>query len=232
VPKRIFLILFFSAFFFGCRLSPISSEVGFWHQKAQENIPHLRQIVREGDIVFRLSQTQLAGGLIDFSKEIAKATHSRFSHAVLVYRVEEDGIILADITPNGVARRYMIDWYIEGCKVLAVKRLKPEYEHLVPVVLEEARRVIEQDLLYDDKFIPDDNRFYCSEFVDHCFRKAGYPLAPRIKIKDWPSYNLLAFSVCLIGGIDANNETAIVGNDEIGLFSSPMLFLVHENEID
>jgi len=207
----------------GCNLTPIDSDIEEWHQKTHRDIPILRQIIREGDIVFRLSNTQLAGGLIDFSQEIAKATDSDFSHAVLVYEKTPTGIILADITKNGVERRYLIDWYIQRTYNLVIKRLKPQYRYLIPEVLSKAKEAINDDMPYDDKFITEDDRFYCTELVDHCFRSIGHPLAPRIKIKDWPNYNLLILTCCFFGNINVNNEVVIAGNDEIGLFSSDML---------
>ena len=73
------------------------------------------------------------------------------------------------------------------------------------------------------KFIPDDDRFYCTEMVDHCFRTTGHPLAERIRIKDFPNNGLVMYIGCAVGRIDMNNQAVVVGNERIGLFSSPML---------
>ncbi len=207
----------------GCQLSPVPQKIGYWHQQASREVPAIESVLRPGDIVFRLSNTQLAGGLVDFSKTIAKTTESYLSHAALVYHVGPDGAMILDMTPHGVQRRYLIDWYAEGTKNFCVKRLKPEYQFLVPQVLAEMDKLIAKDVMYDDKFIPDDDRFYCTELVDHCFRVLGYPLAPRIRIKDFPKYNLVMHTGILIGGIDNRNLAVIAGNERIGLFSSPML---------
>ena len=211
-----------------CNLTPVDNSLHERHEQTKSEVAHIRSFIQEGDIVFRLSHTQLAGGLIDFSQEVAKATESKFSHAVLVYEVRDDGVILADVTADGVARRFLIDWHLEGCDNLAIKRLKPEYEFLIPMVLAEAKKLIDKDCLYDDKFIPGDNLIYCTEFVDECFRNIGYPLADRIVINSWPKYNLLIMFGCAAGGIDTNNESVISGNDKIGLFSSPMLYTIYE----
>lgn len=207
----------------GCQMTPIPVSVEKFNEQAKQDVPVLEPVLKEGDIIFRLSRTPLAGGLVDFSKVVAEATESDLSHAALVYRVAPDGIILVDVSPVGISRRYLVDWYQDGTWNTVVRRLRPEYQYLVPLVLGEVDRLIAEDVLYDQKFIPDDDRFYCTEFIDHCFRVAGRPLAPRIRIKDFPNNGLVMYIGCAIGGIDMNNEVVVAGNQRIGLFSSSML---------
>ena len=209
-----------------CNFSPVSQEMASWHQRAQIEAHQIREIAQPGDIIFRLSTVSLLGGLLDFSKEVSIATRSDFSHAVLVLEANPDGVLLVDVVESGISRRFLIDWYMDPSKNVVVKRLKPEYQYLVPKLLKEVRELIEQDCLYDDKFIRGDNKFYCTELVDHCFRKIGHPLAERVKIKDFPESKIFLRIGCLLGGIKMNKGLAIAGNDEIGLFSSPMLEMV------
>lgn len=204
-------------------MSPVPARIVEFHEQARREVPLLERVLQPGDIIFRLSNTQLAGGLVDFSQTVAKCTESSFSHAVLVYQVGPEGALLADVTPAGIQRRYLMNWYVDGTKNLVVRRLKPEYQFLVPQVLAELDKLIDQDVMYDDKFDPGNDRYYCTELVDHCFRATGHPLAPLIRIRDFPRYDLLMSAGCLVGGIDSRNRAAIAGNDEIGLFSSPML---------
>lgn len=212
----------------GCQMSPIPRSIQQLHAQARQDVPVLEPVLKQGDILFRLSRTQLAGGLVDFSKEVADATESRFSHATLVYRVAPDGVVVVDMTPEGIARRYLVDWIVDGSNDVVVRRLKPEHAHLIPRVLAELDRLIAQDVLYDPKFIPDDDRYYCTELVDHCFRTAGRPLAERIRIKDLPRFSFIVQLCCLLGGIDTENEVAVVGNERFGLFSSGMMETVLE----
>lgn len=222
---KFFLLLLF-LFPLGCSVTPVPENIEQLHREAKEIVPLIEQNLQPGDIIFRLGSTQLLGGLIDFSKEVAKATQSDFSHAAIVYQVLADGAILVDVTNTGVARRYIIDWYLDGTSHVVVKRLKPEYLSYIPLVLAELTKQIKIDGLYDEKFISYDNKYYCTELTDQCFRVAGIPLAPRIRIKDFPKYNLLIASGCVIGGIDANAEVAVVGNNQIGLFSSNKLYTI------
>jgi hypothetical protein len=207
----------------GCQMSPVPARIVQLHEQARREVPPLEGVLQPGDIIFRLSHTQLAGGLVDFSQAVAKCTESDFSHAVLVYQSGPDGAMLADVTPTGIQRRYLINWYVDGTKNLVVRRLKPEYRYLIPQVLAELDKLVTQDVMYDDKFDPRNDRYYCTELVDHCFRATGHPLAPLIRIRDFPAYDLLMRAGCLVGGINTRNRAAVAGNDQIGLFSSPML---------
>ncbi|MEP0843365.1 MAG: hypothetical protein HRF43_11735 [Phycisphaerae bacterium] len=204
-------------------MTPVPRSIGQWHDEAVRIVPGLESVLKPGDVIFRLSNTELAGGLVDFSKTIAECTESQMSHASLVRHVGPDGVIVADVTPAGVARRYLVDWWLDGTRNLVVCRLKPEYAYLIPEVLAELDRLIAADVMYDDKFSPDNDRYYCTELVDHCFRATGHPLAPLIRIRDFPRNNLVFMIGCLVGGISTNNPVAIAGNERIGLFSSPML---------
>lgn len=207
----------------GCQMTPIPTAIEKWHDQAKRDVPLLTPVLKEGDVLFRFSNTPLAGGLIDFSKTVAEATDSDLSHAALVYRVAPDGIVLVDVTPVGISRRYLSDWYHDGTHNVVVRRLKPKYRYLIPEVLAEADKLIAQDVLYDVKFVADDNRFYCTEMVDHCFRATGHPLADRIRIKDFPRNGIVMYLGCAIGGINMDNHVVVAGNERIGLFSSPML---------
>jgi hypothetical protein len=217
------LLLVFSLLAGGCQMTPIPKSIEKWHERAGREVPVLEPVLKEGDIIFRLSQTMLAGGLVDFSRTIADATESDLSHASLVYHVGPDGIVLLDVSPVGISRRYLKDWYHDGTSNVVVRRLRPEYQYLIPQVLAEADRLLARDVLYDDKFVPDDDRFYCTEMVDQCFRATGHPLADRIRIKDFPRNGAVMYIGCAIGGIDMNNPAVVAGNERIGLFSSPML---------
>jgi len=207
----------------GCHMTPVPRRTAQFHEQARREVPVLEQIVQPGDIVFRLSNTELAGGLVDFSQAVAKCTESYLSHAAIIYHVGPDGAMIVDMTPQGIQRRYVIDWYVDGTKNLVVRRLKPEYRFLIPRVLDEMDKLLARDVMYDDKFDPDNDRYYCTELVDRCFREVGYPLAPLIRIRDFPQYDLLMSTGCLVGGIDTRNLAAVAGNEHIGLFSSPML---------
>lgn len=62
-----------------------------------------------------------------------------------------------------------------GRPKVIVGRLKQPYRSLVPVAIRRARKLL--GVPYDQFFLPDNDRFYCSELVWECFRDwAGRPL--------------------------------------------------------
>jgi hypothetical protein len=224
IAMKKIIIIIISLLLSGCSLTPVPKNIEQLHRKAKEKVNLIQPLLKQGDIVFRLSSTQLLGGLVDFSKTIAEATESDFSHAVMVSNVFDDGAIVADITNTGIARRYLIDWYMDGPTTnVVVKRLKLEYQSFLPAIIKNLKQKIDEDVLYDTKFNSTDNKYYCTELVDECFTKANCQLADRIKIKDFPKYNLVFVIGCFIGGIDVNSEVVVVGNNKIGLFSSKKL---------
>ena len=217
------LIGFLALWSSGCVLSPIPRDIRERHSQAARSAAALRPIVQQGDIIFRLSSTSVAGNLIDFSRGVANLSESDFSHAVLVLRADETGVLLVDVTAHGVERRYLIDWLMDHSSNIVVKRLRPAYRHLIPKVLRELEIVIKEDNLYDDTFTPDNDVYYCTELVDHIFRKVDQPLAERISVKELPRYSLFVAVCCMVGGISPDREVVVAGNEKIGLFSSPML---------
>jgi len=208
----------------GCQVDPIPSDITQLHDQARHDYLVVQPLVQPGDIVFRLGDTKLLGGVMNFSEIIADLTESDFSHACIV--LDGNDFLIVDVTPFGIERRYFKDWHITGSKNIVVKRLKPEYMHMVPKVLASVNELIEEDVLYDRDFHYNDDKYYCTELVDYVFRKNGYPLADTIKIKDFPRFNWVYGLMCRLGGIDPNEEAVVAGNDEIGLFSSKMLYTV------
>lgn len=208
----------------GCQVDPIPGDITQLHELARHDYLVAQPLIQPGDIVFRLGNTKLLGGVLDFSKIIAEMTESDFSHACIV--LESEDFLIVDVTPFGIERRFFKDWHITGTRNIVVKRLKPEFMHLIPQVLATVHDLIDQDVLYDRDFRHNDNKYYCTELVDHVFRVNGYPLADTLKIKDFPKLNWVYGLMCKLGGIDTNEEAVVAGNKRIGLFSSDMLYTV------
>lgn len=193
------------------------------YRETQRVVPILEEVLQEGDIIFRLSDARVLNNKISFSRLIADLCKSDFSHAALVYKITDEGVIIADVSILGIERKFLRDWYIDETTNVVVKRPKPQYQKYKPKVLEELHRLVEKDVLYDEHFTIDDDKYYCTEVVDHCFRVAGLPLADAIKIKNLPAFNLVHSLASVIAQVDVNTEVIVAGNDNIGLFSSPFL---------
>lgn len=210
----------------GCSMSPIPYNVSSMYKSTHEKL-FVQSKLCPGDIVFRQGEALVAGGLINFSALVAQVSDSDFSHAAIVCDVINGEAVIADVSYNGMQRFFFVDWLMDGNKNIVVKRLKPEYTSYIPIVLGKVKDLIKQDPLYAESFKDlDDNKFYCIEVVDYCFRESGLSLADRIRIRDLPNFSdvyLIAGLAELLTNIDLDSKVVIAGNDEIGLFSSPYL---------
>jgi hypothetical protein len=212
----------------GCRFSPIPRDIQQYHENAAELYDQVNPVLQEGDIIFRVGHLRLLGGLVNYSKTLAWWCESPFAHAGIVYQKVDDTFVIVDTGPYGIKRVFLIDWLITGPENVVVKRLKPEHQDRIPDLLAAAKELIDRDVLHDDKYITDDDRFYCTEIVDHCFREIDMPLADKVEIRQLPNlkpwHRVWFFElVGLAAGIDLDRPVAIVGNEDIGLYSSGYL---------
>jgi len=212
----------------GCRFSPIPREIQSYHSAAHTVCSKLNPLIREGDLIFRKGHFRVLNDTINFSNLSARWCDSQFSHVGLVYERCGDSFVIVDSGSHGIERKFLIDWLIEGPENVVVKRLRHDLEQHIPRVLAVASELVELDSLHDDRYLDRDDRFYCTEVIDHSFRKAGIPLAAKIPICELPGLRrrhtrcgiwLLAH----ITGLDENQPVAVAGNDLYGLYSSDLL---------
>lgn len=99
-----------------------------------------KNILRDGDIVFRLGDAKALGGRFPLSQFIATATGSQFSHTGIV-AVESGSPVVYDCSSAGVQRQPFEVWMLDCVGAVGVKRLKPEYRKHIPGVLSYCREV-------------------------------------------------------------------------------------------
>ena len=110
-----------------------------------------RDVLREGDIVFRLGDARALRGVFALSWFIARATGSPFSHTGIV--AIEDGLpVVYDSSEEGIRRIPFGAWMLECVGPMGVKRLKPEHRQHVPGVIGYCREVFEQEVPFDFEF--------------------------------------------------------------------------------
>jgi len=214
----------------GCQVSPVPRGIEELHTEAGHVAGAMEPFLEEGDIIFRLSRIEVVNGLADFGRLVSYWTDSPFSHVGMVYRKTPDLTVMVDTSTYGIERKSLVDWCIQGPRHVVVKRLKPEYRHLLPAVMAQMEALVRKDVLYNETFGKTvEDRYYCTEIVDLCFRNAGHPLAPRVKIGDLPNIKHSQLFYGALGatrGISLNTEVAVCGNETYGMFSSPMLYEV------
>jgi hypothetical protein len=190
-----------------------------------------REVLREGDIVFRLGDARALRGIFPLSRFIAKATGSPFSHTGIV-AIEDGSPVVYDCSSPAVQRQPFEVWMLDCIGALGVKRLKAEHHRHIPGVIAYCRAKFEQEVPFDYGFYPDDSAFYCVELTENAFRSQGITLSESVKIGDWEhltSYPLTAFAIPYGSGlvlerpITLEQPVYLPGNERHGVWSSPLL---------
>jgi hypothetical protein len=190
-----------------------------------------RDVLWEGDIVFRLGDARALHGTFPLSRFIAQATGSPFSHTGIV-AIEDGSPVVYDCSSDGVQRQPFEVWMLDCIGALGVKRLKAEHRHAIPGVIAYCRSRFEQQVPFDDEFRPDDAALYCVELTEKAFRSQGLVLAQLVRIGDWEhldGYPLTALATpyvtrLMLGHpITLDQPVYLPGNERQGGWGSPLL---------
>jgi hypothetical protein len=193
--------------------------------------PWGRQVLQEGDIVFRLGDARIARGLFPLSRFIAKAAGSPFSHTGIV-AIEDGNPVIYDCSSGGVRCQPFEVWMLDCVGALGVKRLKPEHRRQIPGVIGYCRAKFEQHVPFDDGFRLDDAALYCMELTEKAFRSQGLALSQPVRIGDWEhltGYPLTTFAILYGSGwvldqpITLDQPVYLPGNELQGAWASPLL---------
>jgi hypothetical protein len=142
-----------------------------------------RQVLREGDILFRLGDARVGRGVFPMSRFLARASNSNFSHVGIV-TIEEEGPVVYDTTRTGVARQPFCVWILDNIGSVGVKRLRPEYRKAIPKVVAYCRKVFKDQVPFDYQLSPNDDALYCVEMTEKAFEAAGIQLSKPIRLGD------------------------------------------------
>ena len=190
-----------------------------------------RDVLRDGDIVFRLGDARALRGTFPLSRFIAQATESAFSHTGIV-AIEDGSPVVYDCSSAGVQRQPFEVWMLDCIGAAGVKRLKPEYRRRIPGVIGYCRAKFEQQVPFDSGFRPDDAALYCVELTEKAFRSQGLELSEPVRIGDWEhldSYPLTALATpyvtrLMLGQpITLEQPVYLPGNERQGVWASPLL---------
>jgi hypothetical protein len=197
-----------------------------------------REVLRDGDIVFRLGDAKALRGTFPLSRFIASATGSAFSHTGII-AVEDGFPVVYDCSSPAVQRQPFEVWMLDCVGAMGVKRLKAEHRGRIPAVLNYCRSKFEQQVPFDDEFRPDDAALYCVEFTEKAFRSQGLVLSQPIRIGDWDHlgrYPLTALATPYLTGkilehpITLEQPVFLPGNEHQGIWGSPLLETVYGPE--
>jgi hypothetical protein len=190
-----------------------------------------QNVLREGDIVFRLGDARAMRGTFPLSRFIARATGSPFSHTGIV-AIEDGSPVVYDCSSAGVQRQPFEVWMLDCIGALGVKRLKPEHRHRIPGVIGYCRSKFEEQVPFDYEFRLGDAAFYCVELTEMAFRSQGLMLSQPVRIGDWEhleDYPLTALATPYVTAlmlehpITLEQPVYVPGNERQGVWASALL---------
>jgi hypothetical protein len=188
-----------------------------------------KQVLRDGDILFRRGDAKLLRGHFPFSRFIANVSGSQFSHTGIA-AIENGEPVVYDTTKAGVRRQPFAVWILDNVGPFGVKRVRPEYQAYVPRALKFCRDVYEQQAPFDYDLSVDDKAFYCVEMSEKAYRNNGLPLAEPVRLGDME--NITRFPICVmaflkISNLQLDQPVFFPGNERHGIWSSAHLMTVY-----
>ncbi len=194
-----------------------------------------RATLHDGDIVFRRGDARIAFGWFPFSRFIANASGSAYSHVGTVV-IENGECYVYDTTKAGVRRQPFYVWVLDNVGDVGVKRLKPEYQSHVPEVVAYLHRTYDQQVPFDYALDLDDRALYCVEMAEKAFRSAGLKLSDPIRLRDMENASRFPLQMFLLQKFSAmslekplsfDQRVFFPGNTRHGIWSSPLLETVY-----
>ncbi len=193
-----------------------------------------REVLRDGDIVFRRGDARLLHGYFPMSRFLANCSNSPFSHTGVV-SIEEDGPVVYDTTRTGVARQPFSVWVLDNVGWIGVKRLRPEFRGAIPDVIAYCHKVYREQVPFDYELGLDDKALYCVEMTQKAFMAAGIELPKPIRVGDME--RAPEFPLCMYGlrffskynlehPLTFESEVYFPGNERHGIWSAKQLMTV------
>lgn len=194
-----------------------------------------KTVLREGDIVFRRGDAKILFGTFPFSRFIANASGSAYSHTGIV-AIEDDSVVVYDTTKAGVRRQPFPVWVLDNVGPIGVKRLKAAQRSRIPGVIAFCRDSFQKQIPFDYELALDDSALYCVEMTEKAFRSQGLTLSQPIKLGDME--HATKFPICMIvfqylttmtlkEPLTLETQVFFPGNERHGIWSSPLLETVY-----
>jgi hypothetical protein len=192
-----------------------------------------RRVLKNGDIVFRLGDARVLFGRFPFSRFIANASGSRYSHTGVV-AIEDGAPVVYDTTKAGVRRQPFAVWTLDNVGPLGVKRLRPDLQPRAQAAVRYCRQVFEKQVPFDYDLGLDDQALYCVEMTEKAFRAAGLPLSQPVRLGDMENisnYPVRVFVFLRLSHLTLDQAAYFPGNDRHGIWSSPLLTTVYQTPL-
>lgn len=137
--------------------------------------------LKTGDLIF---QEACNGNSNNTIKEVTTSIGDyEFTHVGIIYIDQKDSVYVLEATRPKVVLTSLQDYLYppeaNGCYPKSVVgRLKAKYQYCIPQAIEEGIALVGKD--YDDGFILDNDKYYCSELIYDILLRAnnGIPVFP------------------------------------------------------
>lgn len=124
--------------------------------------------LQSGDLLF---QNIDCGPLCDAIEKVTTGYNGNsFSHIGLVYK-RNDSIYVIEAIGKDVHLTYIADFAARSANAMYVAALKPAYKKLNKQALQYALQ--QQGVPYDDVFLYNNGKYYCSELIYDAYKKAN-----------------------------------------------------------
>lgn len=129
--------------------------------------------IQEGDLLF---QDLNCGPLCDAIEAVTEGVNQRdFSHCAMVIRLGDTLCVVEAIGSrvqiNSLPQFFARSGDTDALRNTLVARLKPPFQRLIPEATKAASSLVGQ--AYDDAFLPDNQKWYCSEVLYEAFKIAS-----------------------------------------------------------
>ena len=194
-----------------------------------------RAVLKEGDIVFRRGNAKVLFGKFPFSRWLANASNSPFSHTGIV-AIEDGQPVVYDTTYSSVRRQPFSVWILDNVGQIGVKRLKANQRSHIPAVIAFCRKLWVEQPPFDFELNLDDKAYYCLEMTEKAFRASGLTLSKPIAIGDMEHISRAPWVVFMFqvltpwvleNPLRLEQEIFLPGNERHGIWSSPLLETVY-----
>jgi hypothetical protein len=194
-------------------------------QKSQKEVKNLinREMIKSGDLIFQTSLSKQ-------SKAIQLATHSKYSHCGIIYRIKDDYFVYEAI--QHVSLTPIAKWIARGKDShFVIKRLINADSILTADRIQKMIRVGEtfKGKNYDIYFDWSDDKIYCSELIWKIYKRAfDIEIGKLQKLKDFDlsSKTVQENMKKRYGDKIPYNEIVI---SPISIFDSDLLKTIREN---
>ena len=188
-----------------------------------------KQVLRDGDILFRRGDARVLFGRFPFSRFIANASGSLYSHTSIA-AIEDGEVVVYDITKAGARRQPFAVWVLDNVGPFGVKRVRPELRSHAAEAVRFCRRMFEEQVPFDYALELDDKALYCVEMTEKAYRSSGLVLSEPVRLGDMenaPQFPICMFMFQKLSTLTLEQAVYFPGNDRHGIWSSPSLVTVY-----